>query len=236
MLALLLQGKPTTPPVSADAPQAALSECRPSMAQSHSEPSLRSRGSQAKCHDIIMAGFSGAAAGSFVPFAPTVAKRVRTEFPRPQRPQKSSQNGVENESKSTNLTGRQKGGFVKGRFWRMCPHSGFRSGGTCERTLVPVLGPGEHPNVPSFRFRSGGTSAKTTLLENCPSVNPRYFSTFFDSVLDFLGPRGREAPGTRFGLFLPLWVRRVQMTPVAGKRFHKGRNQRRKCFVWARCD
>ena len=35
---------------------------------------------------------------------------------------------------------RQKGGFVKGWFWRMCPRSGFRSEGTCERTLVPVFG------------------------------------------------------------------------------------------------
>ena len=46
----------------------------------------------------------------------------------------------------------------------MYPRSGFRSGGTCERTLVPIFIPGEHPNVPSFRFFcSGGTSAKTTL-------------------------------------------------------------------------
>ena len=61
----------------------------------------------------------------------------------------------------------------------MYPRSGFRSGGTCECTLVPVFVPGEHANVPSFRFsfrgnirtyprsgfRSAGTSAKTTLLE-----------------------------------------------------------------------
>ena len=33
--------------------------------------------------------------------------------------------------------------------------SGFCSGGTCERTLVPVFVPGEHPNVPSFRFSPG---------------------------------------------------------------------------------
>ena len=44
------------------------------------------------------------------------------------------------------VTGRLKGGFVKGWFWRMCPRSGFRS---------------------------GGTSAKTSLLENHPFVNPR---------------------------------------------------------------
>ena len=68
--------------------------------------------------------------------------------------------------------GRQKGGFVKGWFWRTYPRSGFRSG--------------DHANVPSFRFsfrgnirmyprsgfRSGGTSAKTTLLENHSFANP----------------------------------------------------------------
>ena len=49
-----------------------------------------------------------------------------------------------------------KGRFRKGWFWRMYPRSGFRSGGTCERTLVPVCLPGEHPNVPSFRFSFRG--------------------------------------------------------------------------------
>ena len=44
----------------------------------------------------------------------------------------------------------QKGGFVKGWFWRTCPRSGFRSGGTCKRTLVPAFVPGEHLNVPLF--------------------------------------------------------------------------------------
>ena len=79
----------------------------------------------------------------------------------------------------------QKGGFVKGWFWRMCPRSGFRSRGTCERTRVPVFVLGKHPKVPFLfwgnirmyphsGFRSGGTSAKTTLLENHLFVNPRY--------------------------------------------------------------
>ena len=50
-----------------------------------------------------------------------------------------------------------KGRFRKlGWFWHMCPRSGFRSGGACERTLVPVFVPGEHPNVPSFRFSFRG--------------------------------------------------------------------------------
>ena len=59
---------------------------------------------------------------------------------------------------------RQKGGFLKGWFWRMYPRSGFRSGGTCERTLVPVFrsrGTSECTLVPVLVFR--GSSAKTTL-------------------------------------------------------------------------
>ena len=55
-------------------------------------------------------------------------------------------------SSGPRITGRQNGGFVKGWFWRMCSRSGFRSGGTCECTLVPVFVAAEHANVPSFRF------------------------------------------------------------------------------------
>ena len=70
------------------------------------------------------------------------------------------------------IRGNKRVVFVKGRFGRTCPLSGF--------------GTREHPHVPSFRFlvlgniriypRSGfwcqGTSAKTTLLGNHPSANP----------------------------------------------------------------
>ena len=61
------------------------------------------------------------------------------------------------------ITVRQKGGFVKGWFWRMCPRSGFLRGehanvpssrfffgGTSEFSLVPVFVPGEHPPKPPF--------------------------------------------------------------------------------------
>ena len=51
----------------------------------------------------------------------------------------------------------------KGRFWRTCPRSGFCSGGTCERTLVPVSTRGSIRMYPRSGFHSGGTSAKTTL-------------------------------------------------------------------------
>ena len=67
------------------------------------------------------------------------------------------------------FTGREKGGFVKGWFWRTCPRSGFRSGGTCECTVVPVFWFGGNIRMyPRSGFRSGGTSAKTTLLKNHP--------------------------------------------------------------------
>ena len=55
----------------------------------------------------------------------------------------------------------------------MCPRSGFRSGGTCERTLVPVFVPGEHPNVPSFRFSLRGNILQNHPFGNHPFGNPR---------------------------------------------------------------
>ena len=67
----------------------------------------------------------------------------------------------------TSVTGRQKGGFVNVPSFRFSfrgnmrtyPCIGPRSGGTSECTRSGLC--------------SGGTSAKTTLLENRPSVNPR---------------------------------------------------------------
>ena len=87
-----------------------------------------------------------------------------------------------------------KGGFVKGRFWRMCPRSGFWYQAR------------EHPNVPSFRFlvpgnirmylrsvfRCRGTSAKTTLLETF--ANPQ---SSFDKKVGVLVP---VCFGTRLGV------------------------------------
>ena len=87
------------------------------------------------------------------------------------------------------FTGRYKGGFVKGWFWRMCPRSGFRSGGTCEctlvpdfrsggtseRTLVPVFVPGEHPcpSFPcSFRKDQGKPQKHQGFFSVCELVNP----------------------------------------------------------------
>ena len=62
---------------------------------------------------------------------------------------------------------------VKGRFRKrvvlaMYPCSGFRSGGTCECTLVPVFVPGEHPNVPSFRFSFRGNIRQSHPFGNQP--------------------------------------------------------------------
>ena len=51
----------------------------------------------------------------------------------------------------------------------MCPRSGFRSGGTCEFTLVPVFVLGEHPTVPSFQFSLRGNTR-----QNHPFGKPRF--------------------------------------------------------------
>ena len=58
------------------------------------------------------------------------------------------------------ITGRQKGGFVKGWFWRMYPRSSFRSGGTSECALVPVFVLGNIRMYPLSGFRSGGHPPK----------------------------------------------------------------------------
>ena len=67
---------------------------------------------------------------------------------------------------------KQKGGFVKGRFWRMCLRSGFWYRGTSAWTLVPVLGAGEHTNVPLFRFLVPGNIRQNHPFGNHPCANP----------------------------------------------------------------
>ena len=67
---------------------------------------------------------------------------------------------------------------IKGRFRKRVvlanvPCSGFRSGGTWERTLVPVFVPGEHPNVPSFRLSFRGNIRRNHPFVNHPFFNPR---------------------------------------------------------------
>ena len=59
----------------------------------------------------------------------------------------------------------------------------------------------------------------------------------FDSVWDFLDPQGREALGTYFGLFWPLWAWGAQMTAVAGPENLKLRGQHanispKRLFYW----
>ena len=90
----------------------------------------------------------------------------------PMKKTKTPQNGGKSPPK---VEKKQKGGLVKGWFWRTCPRSA-----------------GEHANVPSFRFsfwgnirmytrcgcRSGGNSRKTTLLrtpENWQKVTTMSF-------------------------------------------------------------
>ena len=67
---------------------------------------------------------------------------------------------------------------ISGRFRKRVvlanvPSFRFRSGGTCERTLVPVFIPGEHPNVPSFRFSFRGNVRQNHPFGNHPFANPR---------------------------------------------------------------
>ena len=66
-----------------------------------------------------------------------------------------------------------KGRFRKRVVWRMYPRSGFCSGGTCERTLVPVFVLGEHPNVPSFRFLFRGNIRQNHPFGKPPFWQPR---------------------------------------------------------------
>ena len=116
------------------------------------------------------------------------------------------------------VTGRQKGVFVKEWFWRTCPRCGFRSRGTCERTLVPVFVSGEHANVTSFRFLVPGNIRQNRPFGNHPfpnpedvpgtrpqTVSPREISSSLSEI--FRGPLGdllglcwvRAASGPFFG-------------------------------------
>ena len=51
--------------------------------------------------------------------------------------------------------------------------------------------------------------------EKVKMVEKELILTRFRLRFALLGPHTREAPGTHFGFFLPLWARRAQMTPVA---------------------
>ena len=98
---------------------------------------------------------------------------------REKRSEKRSETSPKSLSAPLSFTGRQKGGFVKGWFWRMYPHSGFRSRRTCERTLIPVFVPGEHPNVPSFQF-----SFRGNIRQNHPFGKPPFWKTTLLSTPD----------------------------------------------------
>ena len=90
------------------------------------------------------------------------------------------------------------------RFWRMYPRSGFRSRGTCERTLVPVFVPGEHLSectlVPVFV--PGEHPPKPPFLENHPFVNP-WTKQWPDLTIPKTG-RLHISPANRF--INPMWA------------------------------
>ena len=66
---------------------------------------------------------------------------------------------------------------IRGRFRKRVvlanvPSFRFSFWGTCERTLVPVCVPGEHPNVPSFPFSFQGNIRQNHSFGNHLFVNP----------------------------------------------------------------
>ena len=99
-----------------------------------------------------------------------------------------------------NLTGRKKGGFVKGWFWRTYPRSGFRSGGTCEVPSFRFFVPG---NMRSFRF-----SFRGNIRQNKPPfffwVPPKIITRTLELILEReeLWPKVRRR-GSYKSLFLP---------------------------------
>ena len=112
---------------------------------------------------------------------------------------------------------RQKGGFVKGWFWRMCPHSGFWYRGTSECTLVPAFATEEHPPKQPFwkppfceplRFcRSfGGKFAgpeklglAPKVLQNLSSTGILLCETFCRTFLQNPPPKVRQNSGEPLG-------------------------------------
>ena len=67
----------------------------------------------------------------------------------------------------------------------MYPRSGFRSRATSECTLVPVFFPGEHPNVPSFRFSFRENIRQNHRFGKPAFCEPPIFSLFKDFLLFF---------------------------------------------------
>ena len=80
----------------------------------------------------------------------------------------------------------------------MCPRSGVRSEGTCERTLVPVFVLGEHPNVPSFRFSFRGNIRQDHPFGNHPlSSSDPWLVTEKNGTLICVPPPNLKAPELR---------------------------------------
>ena len=71
-----------------------------------------------------------------------------------------------------------------------------------------------------MRFRAlsapGPKKSETESKESQNRLFFNYFDSFFDSVLDFLGPAAERAREPIFELYLQLSARKAQMTPVTG--------------------
>ena len=65
----------------------------------------------------------------------------------------------------------------------------------------------------------GAQKVQNRVEKESKSTIFQLYRLFFDSVLDFLGPRSGTARQPIFELHLQLSARRAQMTPVAGKSF-----------------
>ena len=80
----------------------------------------------------------------------------------------------------------------------------------------------------------GGPKRPKRRRKSAKIVEREAILTRFNSVLDFLDPRSQEAPGTHFGVFLPLWAQRAQVTPCS-----RARESQYICFSqpwpWMQC-
>ena len=130
---------------------------------------------------------------------------------------------------SSKLERKQKGGFVKGWFWRMCPRSGFWCRGTSECTLVQVFGTGEHLHVPSFRFFGAGEHPpkppfwKPPFCEPPTNKNMQKGSQIRVWFIEEMALRTkRQAPG-------PEGMRRHEVSPTSTSEQRWKRNQELQC-------
>ena len=103
---------------------------------------------------------------------------------------------------------------------RLCQVVVFVLGTRLPATGVSTLGPSGPKSKRSLKMSPRGLSAQggpkvQNGVENESKSTIFYlFQLVFDSILDFLDPRGREALGTHFQTFFRLWAQRAQSRPL----------------------